>query len=222
MLYEIILFDLDGTVTDSGPGIMNSVRYALQQLGEEVPPQGVLRKFIGPPLAESFREFCGMTEQGAEEAVKQYREYYTATGMFENVLYPGIPEMLDRLREGGCRLAVSTSKPEAFAEQILDYLGIADRFEVIGGSCMDGSRSRKADVIAYVLERMDYREKASVLMVGDRRHDVEGAHRCGIDAAGVTYGYGSRGELISVNADYLADTPEELAEMICGLNRENA
>lgn len=219
MPYEIILFDLDGTITDSGLGIMNSVQYAVRKMGYDSLSEEKLKLFIGPPLIDSFREFCGMSDEEAQNAVTCYREYYADRGIFENKLYPGIPEMLDNLRALGCRLAIATSKPELYTKQILEHLGVIGRFDFVGGSLMNGERSRKAEVINYVLEKMGNSDLSKALMVGDRRHDIEGAHIVGVECVGVTYGYGSQEELLQAGADYLAISPERFVRMLRVLNQ---
>ncbi|MBQ6582559.1 MAG: HAD hydrolase-like protein [Mogibacterium sp.] len=218
-MVKIVLFDLDGTITDSGPGIMNSVQYALDRFGYEDQTEEQLRRFIGPPLIDSFREFYGLSEEHGWQAVALYREYYGTKGIFENTLYRGVPEMLDRLTALGCKTAIATSKPEVYAVRILEHLGISDKFAYIGGSLMNGDRSRKAEVITYVMDKLDCQEPGTVMMVGDRRHDIEGAHLVGIDATGVTYGYGSCEELLKANADYLAVSPERFVKVIEVLNQ---
>ena len=153
MKITTVLFDLDGTLTDSGPGIMNSVKYALEKAGEPVPKIEELRKFIGPPLKGQFMEHCGISEERAAEMVTLYREYFTVTGIFENSVYDGVEEMLKTLKEAGIKIAMATSKPEKFAKIIADHFGLAKYFDVIGGACMDETRTEKQDVIHYVLEQ---------------------------------------------------------------------
>lgn len=133
MKITTVLFDLDGTLTDSGPGIMNSVKYALEKAGEPVPKTDELRKFIGPPLKGQFMEHCGISEERAAEMVTLYREYFTVTGIFENSVYDGVEEMLKTLKEAGIKIAMATSKPEKFAKIIADHFGLAKYFDVIGG-----------------------------------------------------------------------------------------
>ena len=208
-----IFFDLDGTLTDSGPGIVASVAYALRKLGVEPPEPEQLRPFIGPPLLWSFSHFYGFDEEKSKEAVRLYREYFTAGGMFENSVYPGIPEALERLRAAGFRLAVATSKPELFSRQIISHFGLDKYFEAVCGAAMDESRTEKADVIRYALDTLGVAPEES-LMVGDREHDVLGAKAVGLPCLGVLWGYGSREELTNAGASALAETPEELSERI--------
>ena len=208
-----IFFDLDGTLTDSGPGILASVAYALRKLGVEPPEPEKLRPFIGPPLLWSFAHFYGFDEEKSREGVRLYREYFTAGGMFENSVYPGIPEALERLRDAGFRLAVATSKPEQFSRQIIAHFGLDGYFEAICGASMDETRTDKADVIRYAMDTLGVAPEVS-LMVGDREHDVLGAKAVGVPCLGALWGYGSREELTNAGADALAETPEELSELI--------
>ena len=211
-----IFFDLDGTLTDSGPGIVASVAYALRKLGVEPPEPTQLRPFIGPPLLWSFSHFYGFDEEKSREAVRLYREYFTAGGMFENSVYPGIPEALETLRRAGFRLAVATSKPEEFSRRIISHFGLDRFFEAVCGAAMDERRTEKADVIRYALETVGVTAEES-LMVGDREHDVLGAKAVGVPCLGALWGYGSREELTQAGADALAETPEEMAERLLGL-----
>ena len=208
-----VFFDLDGTLTDSGPGILASVAYALRKLGVETPEPEKLRPFIGPPLLWSFGHFYGFDEAKSREAVRLYREYFTAGGMFENSVYPGVPEALETLGRAGFRLAVATSKPEEFSRKIIAHFGLDGYFEAVCGATMDEKRTAKADVIRYALETVGAAAEES-LMVGDREHDVLGAHAVGVPCLGALWGYGSREELLSAGADALAETPEEMAEWI--------
>ena len=185
---KIILFDLDGTLTDPKEGITKSVQHALRAYGIEVEELDKLCPFIGPPLTDSFIEFYGFTEKDAREAIPVFHEYFVKQGMFENKVYPGIKEMLNRLREAGYTLAVATSKPEVFAEQILKHFGLLSCFKLVGGADMEETRVRKGDVIEYTLNRLKADpEENPVIMVGDRRHDVEGAAKHGISCVGVLY-----------------------------------
>lgn len=216
MNYQYILFDLDGTITESGPGIMNSVAYALKKLGAKEQPESVLRKFVGPPLAQSFMNFCGIPKEETDYAISLYREYYKRQGMFENKIYPGVEEMLGILKKNGKKLAVATSKPEVFSVQILKYFHMADYFELICGATLDEKRVKKEEVIQYTLESLKIRpeEKKKVLMVGDREHDILGARRNGLDSMGVLYGYGNRSELAGAGADYIVETAAEISELL--------
>lgn len=211
---NIFLFDLDGTLTDPGTGITNSVAYALDKYGIEVSDRSVLYPFIGPPLRESFMKFYDFSEEKAEEAVWKYREYFSERGLFENEVYPGIPKMLEALKDKGARLFVATSKPTGYSRQILEHFNLLDYFEDIQGSTMDGSREKKADVIAYLLEMNQISEKADVVMIGDRKQDIDGASANGLTSVGVLYGYGDRRELEDAMADHIAGDVVELGKLL--------
>lgn len=214
MKYTTVLFDLDGTITDSKPGILNSIRYALNKYGLEVPSDDQLQTFIGPPLKEQFMEVFGMTEEQGNRMVEAYREYYGEKGIFENRVYDGVPELLRELREHGMKILMATAKPELYARRIAEHFDFAGYFDFIGGACMDGRRTDKYDVIEYVLESCRITDRSRAVMVGDRRHDMEGAVRAKIGSLGVLYGYGSREELAKAGAGALADNPQEAAEIL--------
>ena len=213
-MYDVILFDLDGTLTDPGEGITNSVAHALKRLGIPVPERRALYKFIGPPLYASFMDFYGLDRQKALEAVEFYREYYRDRGIWENEVYAGIPELLAKLKGAGKRLLVATSKPENFALQILEHFDLRQYFDRVAGSTMDSSRVEKADVIRYALEQEDISPSPAVVMVGDREHDVLGARKAGLDCIGVLFGYGDAPELQKAGAARIAATVEELAGLL--------
>ncbi len=214
--FEILLFDLDGTLTDSAEGIMNCAEYALDAMGISEPDRSRLLRFIGPPLVDSFMEFYGLSSEDAAKAVVKYRERYTEKGIFENSVYDGIPEALELLKKGGKRLAVATSKPEAYANRILRQFGLSGYFEVVTGAELDGRRNAKSEVIEECLARLGSPDRNRVLMIGDRRHDVEGARLCGVKCAGVNYGYAEEGELEKAGAAFLFDTPLAMAEGLLG------
>lgn len=214
MEISTVLFDLDGTLTDSGSGIINSVKYALKKAGREIPPEDELRKFIGPPLQEQFMKCCEIEEKEAAEMVGLYREYYQEKGIFDNWVYEGVMEMLKTLKEAGLTIVMATSKPEKFAKMIAEHFGFAKYFDLIGGACMNGARTKKQEVIQYVLGQCEEKDLEKIRMVGDRCYDIEGANREGIRAIGVLYGYGSKEELEEAGADGLAETPEEVVRVI--------
>ena len=208
---KVILFDLDGTLTDSGPGIVASVQYALEKMGKPEPDPENLKCFVGPPLKTQFMSYAGFTEEEAIKAVEFYRERYVQTGMFENELYPGIEELLVYLKDHGCILAVASSKPEEFCKQIIEHFCLTGYFTEIVGSGMDETLTTKPEVIETALERLGMSDKRpDVVMVGDRAYDVMGAHECGIQCVGVSYGYGSMEELIKAGVTYVAESVEEL------------
>ncbi len=209
-MYQTILFDLDGTVTDPGVGITNSVAYALDKFGIEVPDKIRLYKFIGPPLSDSFAQYYGFSEEQCDLAVKYYREYFTETGIYENKLYDGMERLLEKIKTAGKGIVLATSKPEEFAERILKYFHVDHYFDFIAGATMDGIRGRKADVISYALENCAAKDLSGTVMVGDREYDIFGAREAGIASIGVLYGYGSEKELRSAGADAIAETVHDI------------
>ena len=210
-----VLFDLDGTLTDSAPGITRGVHYALTRLGLAPPRDAaVLRRFIGPPLQESFERICGLPEATAREAVTHYRVYYRDRGLFETEVYAGIPELLDALRDHHFRLAVATAKPEPYARRIVEHFGLAPYFRHLVGARLDGTRLRKDEIIAHALNVCGITDLSRVVMVGDREHDVQGAAVAGIDCLGVLWGYGTREELTTAGAVRLAATVEEAKSIL--------
>ncbi len=212
---HIILFDLDGTLTDPKEGITKSVQYALKAYGIDEQDLDKLCPFIGPPLSDSFREFYGFNEEQIRGGIDYFHEYFTRQGMFENKVYPGIREMLDELKNAGIALAVATSKPEPFAIQILEHFDLISYFTLVGGADMEETRVRKGDVISYTLDRLNTTpEKSKIIMVGDRKHDIIGAHENGFECASVLYGYGSREEFTENGADYQIETVKELGDFL--------
>ncbi len=210
-----VLFDLDGTLTDSAPGILNCFRHAITNMGLTEPDD--MMQFVGPPLYDSFGKLCGGDPERTAEAVRYYRERYSAVGLFENSVYPGVPQMLDTLGKAGIRMAVATSKPEVFAVKILDKFGLSRYFEVIGGGDLAGRRDRKDKVIRYVLEELGIGGLSGVLMAGDRMQDVIGARAVGLPCLYALWGYGSHAEAAETGAEYLAESPQDAAEIILGL-----
>lgn len=208
--YEYFLFDLDGTITDPGIGITNSVMYALEKYQIRVKERSELYPFIGPPLADSFMRFFGFDEAQSREAIGYYREYYVPRGMYENQVYDGVPELLRTLKEDGKKVILATSKPEEFAVRILRHFRLLPYFDCVAGASMDETVVTKVDVMNIALERADVKEPARALMVGDREYDILGAKHFGMDSAGAAYGYGSREELREAGADYIIDCPTDL------------
>lgn len=209
-MYRHILFDLDGTLTDPGMGIKNSIRYALSKQNRPIPEDTVLNAFIGPPLIETFMKYCNVNRTEAESLLADYREYFKEKGMFENKVYPAIPKTLEELKAVGARLYVATSKPEPFAKRILEHFDLARHFDFIGGSTLNETRTKKDEVIRYVLKE-NHLSPEECLMVGDRYYDIEGARKCGLKVAAVLFGYGDRQELIT--ADHLIAAPLELLKL---------
>ncbi len=210
--YKYILFDLDGTLDDPFEGITKSVEHAMKKFGVACDREA-LGCFIGPPLTESFMKYFGLSEERAKQAVDYYREYYRPTGIFEVTIYDGIKELLKKLKGEGCELILAPSKPISFADMILERYGLKQYFAATFGSELDGTRVKKAEVIAYAHEQYPF-DKSQAIMVGDRRHDVEGAHECGIPCIGVTFGYGDRAEHESCGADFIADSVCEVEQIL--------
>lgn len=211
MTPKVILFDLDGTLTDSGEGIINCAALALEHFGLPVPDRQTLRVFVGPPLNVSFLKF-GVSADKTDEAIAVYRSRYTTVGMFENTPYPGIRELLEKLRAQGHKLYVATSKPECMSVTILEHFGLAPYFDIICGATLDESRASKASVIAYLLERAGGIENA--VMVGDTEFDVIGAAAHGIPTIGVSWGYGTVESMLDAGAAGIANTMDELFELL--------
>ena len=202
-----ILFDLDGTLTDSGEGILNCAELALRHFGLPVPDRQAMRVFVGPPLHDTFVKF-GVPEDKAEEAVAVYRSRYTTVGKFENTPYPGVHQLLQALKDQGHTLLVATSKPEGMSVEIMDKFELSCYFDRICGASLDRSRSCKEDVIAYLLQ--EYGKSNDMIMVGDTAFDVVGAAAHGIKTIGVSWGYGSVQEMKNAGAIAIADTMEQL------------
>jgi phosphoglycolate phosphatase len=217
MLISHVLFDLDGTLTDPAEGITNSFMYALKKFGIAVGSRSELYCCIGPPLMYSFRTFWQMSEADARLAVQYYREYFAEHGIYQNALYPGIPELLRSLTERGIKCYLATSKLEDYAVQILRHYGIDGYFTGIAGNTLGDTRPEKKDVIGHLINSYSTMKCENALMVGDRRYDVEGAQAAGLSCVGVLYGYGDREELVSAGADYVAETVGALESLLLGL-----
>lgn len=216
-MHKYILFDLDGTVSDPKIGICTSVQHALTKMGIEAPDIDKLTPFIGPPLRDSFALYFGIKPEDMETCIGYYRERFSTIGLFENELYDGMEDMLKTLKESGRRLAIASSKPRVFVEKIMDYFHISQYFDVIMGSELNGTRENKAEVIEECFRLLfgeNERDYSSCVMVGDRKYDVEGAKAMGIPSVAVTYGYGSREELEAASADAIADSVEELKNIL--------
>ena len=209
-MYKTVLFDLDGTITDSEPGIIACVQHALRQFGIEVEDPKTLRPFIGPPLRDSFRDYFQMTPEEAEQATEYYRQRYAPIGKFECSVYPGIPGLLRRLHETGRTVILATSKPEGFAREILEHFDLAQYFDLIGGATLDGSRDTKEAVLSYILDSGRVPDRQDAVMIGDTKFDMIGAAAFSLPAVGVLYGFGSRQELEENGALFLAADAAEL------------
>lgn len=213
--YKHIIFDLDGTLSDPGLGITNSIMYALEKYGIKA-ERSELYKFIGPPLRESFTVYFGFDKDQAEQAVGYYREYFSDKGMYENQLYPGINDLLAGLNLKNRKLYIATSKPYDYSVRILEHFGILEYFDFVSGSNMDGSMSDKSDLIDKIMIYIKNEEQAETIMIGDRRYDIEGAKHHNIDSAAVLYGYGEKAELENVEPTYLIENTEQLAVILLG------
>jgi phosphoglycolate phosphatase len=213
-IYEVILFDLDGTLTDPKEGLTKGVQYALQSFGIFEPDLDKLEKFIGPPLNESFSEFYNFDKTQAEQAVAKYREYYGEKGLYENIVYPLIPQLLADLFAHRKILIVATTKLTSFAEQILKNFDILKYFTLVSGSNLDGTRNTKAAVINYALTKTAIEPSSKVVIVGDRKYDIIGARETGINSIGILYGYGSLAELTQAKPNHIVQTVQELRELL--------
>lgn len=209
-MYKTFLFDLDGTLTDPKEGIVNSVLYALKKVGIEEVHISELDSFIGPPIQQSFIERYNMSEGEVERAVFYFREYLKQRGLFENNVYEGILKLLQQLKSSGNRIFVATSKPTVFAKQVIEHFQLTNYFEDIIGSNLDGTRIKKEEIIAHILQTHEELNKEEMIMIGDRKHDIIGANQNGIASIGVLYGYGCKKELTEVSATYIVKDVEEL------------
>ena len=216
-MIDTLLFDFDGTLFDTGPGVMGCVQYAVGRMGRPALDEATLRKYVGPPLDESFMEFCGLTQEKAREAVLLYRERYQPTGIWECEPYPGMPELLDAVKAAGFRIAVCTSKPTTMAARILERYGLAEKFDFICGSELDGTRSKKYEVVQACLAHFNITDTETVRMIGDRKYDILGAGKCGVRTIGVAFGYAEPGELQEYGAVSIADTAAELQDYLLNL-----
>jgi len=216
MSYDICIFDLDGTLTDPGLGITKGYQLALSAFGihEELDS---LTRFIGPPLWDNFRKSCGLSDSDAEKAVAIYRKYLEEKGLFENFLYPGIPELLQNLVDSGKKLAVATNKTTYFADITVKHFEIDNYFGFISGDEPDGSLTRngKLGIIRIALDAIDPERKKRAVMIGDRGDDIIGATANNIDSIGITWGYGKRAELEAAGATWIVDSPDALGSLIC-------
>lgn len=215
MTWDVVLFDLDGTLTDSEPGVANGIVYALASLGIPAPTDSEIRKYLGPPLWYSFREYAGLSEKDVKHVVKIYREYYHQTGQYENSVFPGMEDLLQSLSAQGKRLAVATSKIEYSAKSIVKHFRLDKYFDYIVGADEHGEkRGTKALVIKAALEQLNLSSQKDVVMIGDREHDVHGARENGLVSIGVLWGYGTHAELTDAGAHHLAESVNELRVLL--------
>ncbi|MCF0121501.1 MAG: HAD family hydrolase [Oscillospiraceae bacterium] len=213
-MYKYVFFDLDGTITDSAPGIINCVDYTLGKFGIHETDRASLLRFIGPPLYDSFIEYYGFSEEQSNQALVYYRERFSVTGIFENSVYDGIIPVFEELRSRGRYLALATAKPEVFTMRIMDYFGLSKYFDVMIGATLDVSRSHKIDVMRCAVRECGITDMSEVVMIGDRDQDINGANALGMDSIGVLYGYGSREELTDAGATFLAETPADILKYV--------
>ena len=213
-MYKYVFFDLDGTLTDSGEGIINAALYALEKYNISVNDRSELRKFIGPPLQDSFSTDYGFSEDEVEDVIKTFREYYSDKGLFENEVYEHIEEVLIELKRRGKKLVVATSKPEVFTKKVLDHFNLSQYFDYISGATLTSEKIKKADIIKDAIKALNISDKESVVMVGDRKLDVLGAAVNDIDSIGVLWGYGDLEELKKAQATYIAEKVLDLLTII--------
>lgn len=213
-MYKYLLFDLDGTLVDTSEGILKSAQFALREMGIEEPDINRLKHFIGPPLKDTFINMYRMSDLKAVEATAAFRRYYNQEGKFQCRLYDGITDMLHKLKESGYSLFVATSKPTVFSRDILKFLNIECYFEGIVGSNLDNTRSKKVEIIQYILTEYGIEDKSQVVMIGDKSHDLIGAVQAGVSGVGVSFGFGTKEELCSVSHRIIVDSAEELFEYL--------
>ncbi|PKM61379.1 MAG: phosphoglycolate phosphatase [Firmicutes bacterium HGW-Firmicutes-21] len=212
--YKYVLFDLDGTLTDSEPGILACLKHSLAYFGITGESDEKLRRMIGPPLGQSFMELYGFDEETALVALEKYRERYTVTGIYENKVYSGISELLPRLQTAGFVLILATSKPEVFAVRVIQHFGLDKYFSFISAGDLEQKHSEKVDIIRKALAVNNITELSEAVMIGDRKFDINGASLCGIDSIGVLYGYGDRDELEAAGATYIAQNVEDIESLL--------
>lgn len=213
-MFDLILFDLDGTLTDPKVGITNCVKYALDYFGIIEEDEATLLRFIGPPLYDSFREIYGFSHDDANLAVAKYRERFSTIGLFENSILDGAMQMLETLKNSGKKLALATSKPFVYAEKIIKKFGMWEYFDYVVGAELDGTRNYKDEVISEVLKQAAVSDLSSVVMVGDRKQDIIGAKKCNISSIGVKCGYAEENELEDAGADFIFKNLFELTEFL--------
>lgn len=211
---NIILFDLDGTITDPKEGITKSIQYSLASFGINIENPDELIKFIGPPIRPAFKEFYGFDDAGAEKAVEKFRERFLVKGLFENIMYDGIDILLEKLKAAGKTLIIATSKPTVQAKIVLEYFNLDKYFAYVSGSEMNGDRSDKGEVIRHALAQNNISDISRCIMVGDRKHDIIGAKSVGMQSIGVLYGYGGYDELSDAGADYIVGSVDELSVLL--------
>ena len=218
-VFDYLIFDFDGTVADTGEGILKSLQYSFVAMGDPEPELSDLKKFIGPPVFYSYTHFYGISEDRVDLYVKKYRERYREKGIYESKVYDGLKDLLVSLKEKNIKVGIASSKPENLIYSVSDYLGITDMFDVIVGVKSDNSKhSTKAGLIAQAMQELGAQDKNTVLMVGDRLFDIDGAHEAGLKCCGALWGYGDEEELKEHNADFIVRLPEEIEKIAFYLN----
>ena len=213
--FDYVIFDFDGTVVDTGEGILKSLQYSFREMGREVPPMEDLKKFIGPPIHYSYTHFYGVSEDEVGDYIRKYRERYKIKGIYESHLYDGMKELLESLKKKGVKLGIASSKPEHLIYSVADYLGITDFFDAIVGVKVDDSNhSTKAGLVTEAMKLLDAEDKSKVLMVGDRKFDIDGAAGAGVKSCGALWGYGDEEEFRAHNADFIISAPEDVEKLI--------
>lgn len=212
--FQYILFDLDGTLTDSGEGIIKAVQYSLKYFDIEVEDLNDLRKFVGPPLRDSYKNFYDFDDEKAEIGISKFREYYIEKGIYENKVYDGVEEMLKTLKDNGKNLIIATSKPEVHAKIVLDHFELTKYFDFICGADLEETRVKKSDVIKYAIETAEIKDLSKAIMIGDREHDIIGARENGLKCIGVLYGYGDVVELTQARADFIAKKTTDILNIL--------
>ncbi len=213
--YDYVIFDFDGTVVDTGEGILKSLQYSFKEMGREVPSLDDLKKFIGPPIHYSYTTYYGVSEEEVGMYIKKYRERYRAKGIYECVLYDGFPEILEFLHEKGVKVGIASSKPVSLIYDVADFLGITEKFDAIVGVQLDDSNhSSKTGLILEAMEKLGARDKEKVLMVGDRCYDIDGASGAGVNSCGVLWGYGDEEEFKEHSATYIVSDTEHLLKLV--------
>lgn len=213
--FDFVIFDFDGTVVDTGEGIIKSLQYSFEQMGRKIPDMSDLKKFIGPPVYYSYTHFYGVSEDEVEAYIKKYRERYKIKGIYECALYDGMVELLRELKSRGVKLGIASSKPEHLIYSVADYLKITELFDAIAGVKSDNSRhSSKKDIILEAMEMLGADKKEKVLMVGDRCFDIDGAAGAEVKSCGALWGYGNKEEFLEHKADFIAENPADVLKYL--------
>ncbi len=214
-IFDYVIFDFDGTVADTGEGILKSLQYSFTAMGDPAPDLSDLKKFIGPPVYYSYTHFYGISDDRVDLYIKKYRERYREKGIYESKVYPGLKEIIVSLKEKNIKVGIASSKPENLIYSVANYLGITDLFDAIVGVKSDNSKhSTKAGLISQVIDDLGAKDKNKVLMVGDRLFDIDGAHEVGVKCCGALWGYGNKEEFEEHNADFIVERPKDISNLI--------